>query len=425
VTRVAYEIPYEWKIGVRYLRSRHRSGFVSFVASMSVIGLALGVAVLVVVLSVLNGFETELRSRMLAVTSHATIAGLDGEIADWRSALVQLRREPGVRAVAPYIEARGLLANGQAVAGTMVRGVLPAEEGDTIGLGSRMLDGRLADLEPGGFRVILGSALAAELGVKKGQHIVLMTPEGTATPAGFMPRMRRLTVSGIFESGMYEFDRGLALMHLSDAAKLYRMGDNVTGVRLALDDPFAAPQLVRSSAESLDIESNQNGFYVSDWTRDHASFFRSIELTKSMMFFILLILVVVAAINLIATLVMIVKEKQTDIAILRTIGAAPGNVLRMFVVQGGLIGLVGTIAGALLGWLLALNVTAVVHGIERLFGVRFLDPSVYLMSDLPSEVHLVDVLQVAAVALLLAALATIYPAWRASRTLPAEALRHE
>jgi lipoprotein-releasing system permease protein len=417
--------PYEWTIGVRYLRSQHRSGFVSFVASMSVIGLALGVAVLIVVLSVLNGFETELRSRMLSVTSHGTISGLEGHIADWRSAQSQLAGRPGVRAVAPYIEARGLLANGQAVAGTIVRGVLPAEEAATIALGSRMLSGQLTDLEPGRFNVILGSALAAELGVKQGQTLVLMTPEGTATPAGLMPRMRRFTVSGIFESGMYEYDRGLALVHLQDAARLYRLGDRVTGLRLALDDPFVAPQVVRSAAETLDITSNQNGFYVSDWTRDHANFFRSIELTKSMMFFILLILIVVAAINLIATLVMIVKEKQTDIAILRTIGAAPGNVLHMFVVQGGLIGLAGTLAGALLGWLLALNVTGVVHGIERLFGVRFLDPSVYLMGDLPSEVHLGDVLQVAAVALLLAALATIYPAWRASRTLPAEALRHE
>jgi lipoprotein-releasing system permease protein len=418
-------IPYEWMIGARYLRSQHRSGFVSFVASMSVIGLALGVAVLVVVLSVLNGFETELRGRMLSVTSHATISGLDGEIADWRYARDQLAKVPGVRAVAPYIEARGLLAHGQNVAGAMVRGVLPAAEGAAVGLGSRMQAGALADLEPGGFRVILGSALATELGVQAGDSIVLMTPEATATPAGLMPRQRRFTVSGIFESGMYEFDRGLALVHLGDAAKLYRLGDNVTGLRLALADPFEAPQLVRAAAESLDIASNQNGFYVSDWTRDHANFFRSIELTKSMMFFILLILVVVAAINLIATLVMIVKEKQTDIAILRTIGAAPVNVLRTFVVQGALIGLVGTVAGTLLGWILALNVTGIVHGIERLFGVRFLDPSVYLMSDLPSEVHLADVLRVAGVALLLAALATIYPAWRASRTLPAEALRHE
>lgn len=416
---------YEWIIGVRYLRSKHRSGFVSFVASMSVIGLALGVAVLIVVLSVLNGFEQELRSRMLSVTSHGTISGLDGGIPDWRSAQSQLAKTPGVRAVAPYIEARALLANGQAVAGTVIRGVSPAEEGATIGLGSRMIEGQLEDLEPGKFRIVLGSALATELGVKTGQAVVLMTPEATATPAGLMPRLRRFTVSGIFESGMYEYDRGLALTNLQDAARLYRLGDSVTGLRLAFDDPFEAPKTVRSAAESLHLTSNQNGFYISDWTRDHANFFRSIELTKSLMFFILQILIVVAAINLIATLVMIVKEKQTDIAILRTIGAAPGNILTMFIVQGGLIGLVGTVAGAALGWVLALNVTNVVHGIERLFGIRFLDPAVYLMSDLPSEVSFSDVLQVSAVALLLAALATIYPAWRASRTLPAEALRHE
>jgi lipoprotein-releasing system permease protein len=418
-------MPYEWLIGTRYLRSQHRDGLVSFVAFMSVIGLALGGAVLVVVLSVLNGFESELRTRMLSVTSHATISGLDGEIADWRAAQTQLARIDGVRAVAPYIEARGLLAHGQNVAGTMVRGVEPAAEAATVGLGSRMKSGALADLEAGRFRVILGSALATELGVKTGDAVVLMTPDASATPAGLVPRQRRFTVSGIFESGMYEFDRGLALVHLADAAKLYRLGDRVTGLRLALADPFAAPRLVRSAAQSLDITSNQNGFYVSDWTRDHANFFRSIELTKSMMFFIILILVLVAAINLIAMLVMIVKEKQTDIAILRTMGAAPANVLRMFVVQGALIGLVGTVAGLALGWFLAVNVTGMVHGVERLLGVQFLDPSIYLMSDLPSEVHLADVLQVGAVALLLSALATIYPAWRASRTLPAEALRHE
>jgi lipoprotein-releasing system permease protein len=235
--------------------------------------------------------------------------------------------------------------------------------------------------------------------------------------------MRRFLVSGIFESGMYEYDRGLALIHMSDAARLYRLGDNVTGLRLALEDPFAAPRIVREVARDIDFDGN--GYFVTDWTRDHAVFFRSIELTKSMMFFILLILVVVAAINLVAMLVMIVKEKQTDIAILRTIGAAPVNVLRAFLLQGALIGLVGTAAGALLGWLIANNVQDIVHAIERAFDVRFLDASVYYMSDLPSEVRLGDVLQVSLVALLLAALATIYPAWRAARTMPAEALRHD
>jgi lipoprotein-releasing system permease protein len=415
--------PYEWLIGTRYLRSAHRSGFVSFVAFMSVIGLALGVAVLIVVLSVLNGFERELRSRMLAVTSHATITGIDGQIREWRKAQSDAAREPNVAAVVPFVESRGLLANGERVAGALVRGILPDEEVKAVGLSSRMREGALTDLTAGGFRIILGSALAGELDVKVGQKVVVMAPEGSATPAGFAPRMKRFTVVGVFESGMYEFDRGLALTHMADAALLYRLGDRVTGLRLALEDPFIAPLTVRSVARAIDYSGA--GYYVNDWTHDHENFFRSIELTKSMMFFILLILVVVAAINLVATLVMIVKEKQTDIAILRTIGAAPQNVLRMFLVQGAIIGLVGTIAGALLGWALALNVTRVVHAIESAFGIQFLDASVYLMSDLPSEVRIGDVLQVAGVALVLAALATIYPAWRASRTLPAEALRHE
>jgi lipoprotein-releasing system permease protein len=420
---MAMNVPYEWLIGTRYLRSAHRSGFVSFVASMSVIGLALGVAVLIVVMSVLNGFERELRSRMLAVTSHATITGVDGEIANWREAQADAAKEPQVVAVVPFIESRGLLAHGERVAGAMVRGILPEEEVKAVGLGARMTAGTLESLEAGKYRVILGSALATELALEVGQSVVLMAPEGSATPAGFAPRMRRFTVSGIFDSGMYEFDRGLALTHMADASKLYRLGDRVTGLRLALTDPFLAPLVVRTVARAIDYDGK--GYFVSDWTRDHAAFFRSIELTKSMMFFILLILVVVAAINLVATLVMIVKEKQTDIAILRTIGAAPGNVLKMFLVQGALIGLVGTVAGALLGWVLALNVTQVIHTIESAFGIKFLDASVYLMSDLPSEVRLGDVLQVCTVALVLSALATIYPAWRASRTLPAEALRHD
>jgi lipoprotein-releasing system permease protein len=419
---MATHAPYEWLIGTRYLRSAHRSGLVSFVASMSVIGLALAVAVLVVVLSVLNGFETELRGRMLAVTAHGTISGVSGQLPEWRRARSDVAAGPGVMAVAPYIEARGLLANGERVSGTMVRGILPEEERKASGLGGRMTAGSLDALAPGAYRVILGSALARELDASVGKSVVLMTPEGSATPAGFAPRMRRFVVAGVFDSGMYEYDRGLALVHLADAAKLYRFGDRVTGLRVALEDPFVAPQVMTAIAYSI---TTPGQLLVTDWTRDHVMFFRTIDLTKSMMFFILLTLIVVASINLVATLVMIVKEKQADIAILRTMGAAPVNVLRVFLVQGALIGLVGTLAGALLGWALALNVTGVVHGIERAFGVQFLDPSVYLMSDLPAEVRIGDVLRVSAVALLLAAVATIYPAWRASRTLPAQALRHE
>ena len=415
--------PYEWTIGTRYLRSANRSGFVSFVAFMSVAGLALGVAVLIVVMSVLNGFERELRIRMLAVTSHGTITGVEGEIANWRKALADAARVPNVAAVAPFIESRGLLANGERVAGAAVRGIVPEEEMKAVGLASRMTQGRLQDLAPGQFRIILGIALAKELNVAVGDKLVLMAPDGAVTPAGFMPRTRRFTVSGIFESGMYEYDRGMAFLHMQDAARLYRMGDNITGLRLALEDPFLAPATVRNAAQIIDYDGG--GFYVSDWTRDHLTFFRSIELTKSMMFFIQLIMVVVAAINLVATLVMIVKEKQTDIAILRTMGSAPKNVLRMFLVQGAIIGLVGTVAGALLGWLLSLNVTRVVKAIEDIMGIQFLDASIYLMSELPSEVRAGDVLTVSAITLALAALATIYPAWRAARTLPAEALRHE
>jgi lipoprotein-releasing system permease protein len=414
---------YEWLIGLQYLRSAHRSGFVSFVALMSVIGLALGVAVLIVVMSVLNGFEKELRSRILSVTSHAAITGLEGEIPDWRQALQDASAQPNVVAVAPFIESRGLFANGERIAGAAVRGIIPAEEVKAVGLASRMTQGSLDDLQPGKFRVILGSVLAEELDLKVGQTVVLMAPEGSATPAGFAPRMRRFTVAGIFNSGMYENDRGIALTHLSDAAKLYRMGDNVTGLRLALEDPFTAPRTVIEVARAIDYSGA--GYYVSDWTKDHRSFFQSIELTKSMMFFIQLIMVVVAAINLVATLVMIVKEKQQDIAMLRTMGSTPSNVLRIFLVQGAIIGFVGTLAGALLGWVLSLYVTDVVHGLERVLKLQFLDPAVYLMSDLPSEVRLGDVLTVSGIALALAALATIYPAWRASRTLPAEALRHD
>jgi lipoprotein-releasing system permease protein len=390
---------------------------------MSVAGLALGVAVLIVVMSVLNGFETEIRSRMLAVTSHATITGVEGEIANWRKAQSDAARMPNVAAVVPFIEVRGLLANGRRVAGAAVRGIVPEEEVRAVGLGARMTQGKLEDLAPAKFQIILGSALAKELDVEVGDKVVLMAPEATATPAGLMPRTKRFTVSGIFDSGMYEYDRGLALLHMQDAARLYRLGDAVTGLRLSLDDLFQAPKTVRQVATEIDYDGG--GFFVSDWTRDHAVFFRSIELTKSLMFFIQLILVIVAAINLVATLVMIVKEKQADIAILRAMGAAPKNVLRMFLVQGAIIGLVGTAVGALLGWVLSLNVTRVVHAIENTFGIQFLDASVYMMSDLPSEVRLGDVLTVSLSTLALAALATIYPAWRAARTMPAEALRSE
>jgi len=412
---------YEWLIGTRYLRSTHRRGFISFVALMSVCGLMLGVATLIVVLSVMNGFERELRSRILAVTSHATLSGISGSLTDWPRLQQQLRRQPGVQAVVPYVESHAMFAHGPRMVGASVRGVLPEEERTATGLAQRIVSGRLADLTPGSYRIILGSALAHELGAAPGDTVVLIAPAGTATPTGVVPRMRRFQVAGLFHSGMYEFDRGLALTEMADAARLFHTGDGVTGLRLAFTDPLRAHAQVQRLALAL----GGPGFYVSDWTEDHANFFRSIEITKSMLFTILLMLVAVAAFNIVATLVMIVKEKRTDIAILRTLGAGPRNVLLTFALQGLLIGLAGTLAGAMLGTLLADNLETLVGALERLLGTHFLDARVYYMSELPAYVEPGDVLRVCGVALALCVLATLYPAWRAARTAPAEGLRHE
>jgi lipoprotein-releasing system permease protein len=411
---------YEWLIGTRYLRSTHRRGFVSFVALMSVLGLTLGVAVLIVVLSVMNGFERELRSRILSVTAHATLMGEQGALDDWRAAREAALSRPDVIAAAPYIEEQSMLSHGDRITGSLVRGVLPQEEIKATGLAQRVTAGHINDLKAGKFRVILGSALARELQVKVGDSVIIIAPEGTATPSGIIPRRRRFEVVGLFESGMYEFDRNLALVHMSDAGRLYRLNDKATGIRLALTDALRAPTVVRDVAIALG-----GGFYVSDWTRNHANFFRSIQITKSMLFVILLMIVGVAAFNIVATLVMIVKEKQTDIAILRTLGAGPRNVLKTFAIQGVLIGLTGTALGALLGITLSNNLQTLVRGLERMLGTQFLDARVYYMSDLPAYVDWIDVLQVCSVAFALCALATLYPAWRAARTVPAEALRHD
>jgi lipoprotein-releasing system permease protein len=411
---------YEWLIGTRYLRSAHRRGFVSFVALIAVSGLTLGVAVLIVVLSVMNGFERELRTRILSVTAHATLSGLDGTLTDWRGARTAAFGQPGVIAAVPYIDEQAMLSHGGHITGAGIRGVLPEEERRADGLAQHLTAGRLSDLEPGAFRIILGTALAHDLGVRVGDDVILVVPEGTATPTGIVPRMRRFHIVGLFESGMYEFDRGLALVHLSDAARLYRLGERVSGIRLALADPQRAPQTIRNLALALG-----GGFYVSDWTRDHANFFRSIEITKSMLFVILLMLVAVAAFNIVATLVMIVKEKQTDIAILRTFGAGPGNILTTFAVQGVLIGLAGTVCGAALGIAVADNLEMLVSALERALHTQFLDARVYFMSELPAYVERLDVLRVCSVAFVLCVLATVYPAWRAARTTPAEALRHD
>jgi len=413
-------LSYEWMLGTRYLRATQGRGFLSFISVVSVLGLAIGVAVLIVVLSVMNGFERELKTRILSVTSHATLMGLDGSLKDWRADQSHALKMPGVLAAAPYIEAQALLMHGAYTAGTTIRGVQPAQERRAVGLAQRIEGGRIEDLTDGGYRIILGDALATALAARIGDDLVLIAPQGDVTPAGIEPRMRRFHVAGIFHSGMYEFDRALALVNLQDAARLYQMGDRVSGLRLALSDPFDAPHLVRNLAVSLG-----GGYYVSDWTRNHANFFRSIEITKSMLFVILLLVVAVAAFNIVATLVMVVKDKRADIAILRTIGAAPRNVLAIFAIQGAFIGLTGTAAGAALGLALAANLEALVHGLERLLGTHFLDAKVYFMSDLPAYAEWRDVVRICAVAFGLCAVATLYPAWRAAGTQPAQALRHD
>ena len=419
---MARDTPFELRIGRRYLRSTGNR-FLSFISLMSMLGVAIGVAVLIVVLSVMNGFESELRSRILSVTSHATLTAFGAGVPGWQALRDQALQSPGVTGVAPFVEGEALLIADRPNGGSApasVRGIDPGLEGTVSAIASRLRSGSLDSLAPASFRVLLGSELAARLGVQAGDSVVMAVAEGTVTPAGVVPRMRRFTVSGVFFSGMYEIDNALALVSLSDAQRLFRLGSNVSGLRLEVDDPFAAPRVSREVATALG-----GGLFVEDWSRRQANFFRSIELTKRMMFFILLLVVAVAAFNIVSTLVMAVKDKQPDIAILRTLGARPSSVLAIFATQGTVIGLLGTIGGVLLGVLLSLNLESLVHGLERVVGTRFLDASVYLMSDLPARVEPGDVLLIAATAFALCCLSTLYPAWRAARTNPASALRHD
>jgi lipoprotein-releasing system permease protein len=411
---------YELLIGRRYLRASRGNRFISFISVISMVGVAIGVAVLIVVLSVMNGFEQELRGRILSLTAHATISGFDGRITDWRSLVTKAQENPEIIAAAPYIEDQVLLVAGDKSSGAAVAGVLPEEERKVAAIAERMREGSFDALTPGSFDIVLGAELAKALNVTVGGRVVIATPQPVITPIGVMARMRTFKVIGIFESGMYEFDRNFAYIHLADAAKLYRMGKDVTGLRLKLQDMFAAPRVVRDLALSLG-----GGYYIDDWTRKHANFFRSIQLTKSVMFVILLLVVAVAAFNIISTLVMVVKDKQSDIAILRTIGATPRSILAIFMTQGTTIGLIGTLGGVALGVLIATNLESLVHGLEAVLGTQFLDAKVYFMSDLPATVQWPDILKISATAFGLCCLSTLYPSWRAARTQPAQALRHD
>ncbi len=412
--------PFELLVGLRYTRAKRRNHFISFISLTSMTSIALGAMVIITVLSVMNGFGEELRSRILGVVSHITVSGDRGVLADWQGVAAEARNIPGHVASAPFIQGQAMVTHGRKASGVIVRGILPTEEPKVADIGNKMIDGRLENLQPDGFGVILGRELAWKLGVQVGSRLTLVTPEGQLTPAGLLPRLKRFTVVGIFEVGMYEFDSGLVLMHLDDAATLYQMPAQVTGVRIKLDDIDQAPR------RALEFDEQTEGKYrVRDWTREHANFFRALKMEKTVMFVIMFFIIAVAAFNIVSTLVMMVTDKRAEIAILRTIGASPGSIMAIFMVQGTLIGTIGTLIGTGSGILLSLNVETLVHGIEKLFHTRFLAADVYYISDLPSRLLWSDVLSVALVSLIMCFVATLYPAWRAARTQPAEALRYE
>ena len=411
---------FEFWIGTRYVRSRSNNSFVSLISAISMLGIAIAVTVLIVVMSVVNGFERELKDRLLAMTAHASIEGVHGTLESFEGLVDSAMNNPRVTAAAPYVDGQALLVFEKQLSGAQLRGIDPQMEEAVSGIGRVMQSGTLGDLETGEFNIVLGIELAEVMQASVGDKVTITLAEGRVTPAGVMPRTKRFTVSGIYRVGMYEFDRRLAFINIGDAQKLYRLGENVSGVRLAVTDIYEAPAIVREVAVD-----NGELVLVSDWTRRHVNFFRSIQITKSILFVILLMVIAVAAFNIVSTLVMVVKDKQSDIAILRTIGARPLSILKVFITQGSIVGIVCTLAGVCLGVLLALNLESIIGFFESVFGIKFLAADVYFISDLPSDLHAADVVLVAVIALALALISTIYPAWVAARTAPAEALRYD
>ncbi|MDD2834230.1 MAG: lipoprotein-releasing ABC transporter permease subunit [Methylotenera sp.] len=418
-------IPYELFVGWRYTRAKRKNHFISFISLTSMVGIALGVAALIVVLSVMNGFQKELRTRILGVASHLEITGSNHQLASWQAVADFVAKQPQVLASAPYITAQGMLSYDQGVQGAMIRGVLPADENQVADLGHHMKAGSLEALRAGEFGIVLGTDLAYALGAQIGDKVVVMAPQGQFTPTGIVPRLKQFTLVGLFQIGMYEYDAGLALIHIEDAAKLYRMGERVSGVRLKLNDLFRAPQIAANISTALNELPADGGYYVSDWTRQHANFFRAVQMEKRVMFIILTLIVAVAAFNIVSTLVMAVTDKRADIAIMRTFGATPKSIMAIFIVQGALIGVIGTVLGAFFGISIALNIDVIIPFIENLFQVQFLAKDVYYISDLPSDLVWSDVITIVTVSFVLSLLATIYPSYKASRTNPAEALRYE
>jgi len=406
-------------IGLRYLRAKRRNGFISFISMASILGIIIGVMALITTISVMSGFQQELRDRILGMVAHATVSGLDGPLQDWPRAVALAGEDPRVLGAAPYVETESLL-QGRTRRGAIIRGVMPALEPKVSELADKMVQGSLDDLQAGEYRIILGRELSLLLGAGVGDSVNVYISEATVTPLGAMPRARRFEVVGLFEAGAQEFDLGMALVHIADAQRLGRMGEGVSGVRLKLDDLWQAWPVARDLADRM-----QGHYRVRDWTRDHANFFRALKLEKTVMFILLSLVIAIAAFNLVSSLVMLVQDKQSDIAILRTLGMSPGAVMRVFIVQGMVIGVLGIGIGVASGVLLASNLSEIVHFVEQTFQTELMPSDVYYISGVPTLVDAADVAMVAGVAFVLCLLATIYPAWRASRTDPATALRYE
>jgi lipoprotein-releasing system permease protein len=412
--------PFELFVGLRYTRAKRRTHFISFISFISIFGIALGIWALITVMSVMNGFEKEVRSRILGAAAHIQILGAEGRVANWEELAAAVKNHPEVTAIAPFVSAQGLLSTGTIVRGVYVRGVVPELEDKVADFRQAMKSGRLEDLRAGEFGIMLGVNLARALRLNVGDRVTLVSPQGQVTPAGLMPRLKQFTVVGIFGLDHNEYDSALALVHMKDAQVLYRMDDAVSGLRLRVKDLDRAPQVARELARLVPTE-----VYLSDWTQQNVNYFRAIQIEKRMMFIILALIIAVAAFNLVSTLVMVVTDKHPDIAILRTLGAAPASIMKIFMVQGVVIGTVGTILGVVTGIVTALNIDIIVPAIERLFHFQILSREVYYISELPSDLHSGDVVWVALMSLALSFVATIYPSWRAARVNPAEALRYE
>jgi lipoprotein-releasing system permease protein len=416
--------PYELSIALRYLRARSSHSFISFISAVSMIGIGLAVAVLIVVLSVMNGFENELQQRILGMISDATIGGYDGPLDDWRALRERALERDDIDAAAPYVEGQGMAVAGEELAGVLVRGVDPALERDVSSIAAVLTEGSLDALVASGWGVLIGRNLAETLGVAVGDEIVLVLAEATVTLAGLVPRPRSFTVAGIFEAGMYEYDRGLVFVHFADASKLFRTDGRATGLRLNVTDVYSASQVATDLARAL-VDERGGNFYVDDWTRQHYTYFRSIQLQKAIMFVILSLVIAVAAFNIVSTLMMVVRDKRGDIAILRSFGATPRSIMMVFAAQGTLIGVVGTLLGVLLAMLVTSQLDNLVAVLEASFGIDLLSAEVYFLSDLPTQLRPLEIAQIGALALGLGVAATFYPALAAARQPPAEALRYE